>query len=307
MFGDLFLRSFVLPALLFCIPGAFAQQTPALQLSQTAKISWPLASPVSFEPTVATLPPIAAPADADLPDDPDVAFQHTASAATADSSSSAQTQTPTQTGSQATTPPPATPLPPPQPKRILGMMPNYRAVSAGVRPVPPTPKEAFVMASQNAFDYSAFVFVGLTSLAAEASNTHPVLGKGIPGFWGYYWRGFIDKADGDYWVDFILPTAFHEDERYYAKGRGNVFKRAVYAASQVIITPDYNGHNTINGAELLGRGIAQAVSVSYYPGVDATFSNVATKYGYSLLRDAATNVFRELWPDFSVRVLHRQP
>ncbi len=298
-----------MPALLCCIPGAFAQQTPALQLSQSASISWPVASRVSFEPTVATPvaapASVAAPADADLPDDPDVAFQHTASAATEDSSSSAQAQT--QTGGQAVTPQPTAPLPPPQPKRILGMMPNYRAVSAGVRPVPPTPKEAFVMASQNAFDYSAFVFVGLTSLSAEASNTHPELGKGIPGFWGYYWRGFIDKADGDYWVDFILPTAFHEDERYYAKGRGNVLKRAVYAVSQVIITPDYNGHNTINGAELLGRGVAQAISVSYYPGADATFSNVAAKYGYSLLRDAATNVFRELWPDFSVRVLHRQP
>ena len=162
-------------------------------------------------------------------------------------------------------------------------------------------------ATYNAFDYSDFVFVGLTSLIAEGTNTHPVFGKGVPAYWSYYWRGFIDKADGDYWVDFILPTAFHEDERYYAKGRGNVLKRAIYAASQVIITPDYNGHNTINGAELLGRGIAQAISVSYYPHQYATFSDVASKYGYALLRDAGMNVFRELWPDFSVRVLHRQP
>ncbi len=296
-------------ALLFCIPGAFAQQTPALQLEQAARVSWPVAELVSFKPTVAaevaTPTPAAASAAADLPDDPDVALQPRASAATADVSSSAQSQSPT--GSQAATPQPAEPLPPPQPKRILGMMPNYRAVSAGVIPPPPTPKEAFMDATYNAFDYSDFVFVGLTSLMAEGTNTHPVFGKGVPGYWSYYWRGFIDKADGDYWVDFILPTAFHEDERYYAKGRGNVLQRAIYAASQVIITPDYNGHNTINGAELLGRGIAQAISVSYYPTQYATVSDVASKYGYALLRDAGMNVFRELWPDFSVRVLHRQP
>lgn len=306
-FGDSFLRSLLLPALLCCIPGAFAQQTPALQLSQSASISWPVASRVSFEPTVAT--PVAAPAsvaspaDADLPDDPDVAFQHTTSTQTGESSSTPAAQIQSQTA----LPPPTQPLPPPQPKRILGMMPNYRAVSAGVIPPPPTAKEAFMDATYNAFDYSDFVFVGLTSLIAEGTNTHPVFGKGVPAYWSYYWRGFIDKADGDYWVDFILPTAFHEDERYYARGKGGVLRRAIYAASEVIITPDYNGHNTINGAELLGRGVAQAISVSYYPSQYATFNDVASKYGYALLRDAGMNVFRELWPDFSVHVLHRQP
>lgn len=56
-----------------------------------------------------------------------------------------------------------------QPKRILGIMPNYRAVSAGALPPPPTPKQAFILATQNSFDYSAFVFVGITSLLADVS------------------------------------------------------------------------------------------------------------------------------------------
>ena len=54
-----------------------------------------------------------------------------------------------------------------QPKRILGIMPNYRAVSAGAIPPPPTPKQAFKIATQNSFDYSALIFVGITSLMAE--------------------------------------------------------------------------------------------------------------------------------------------
>jgi hypothetical protein len=44
------------------------------------------------------------------------------------------------------------PLPPGQPKRILGLMPNYRAVSAGTIPPPPTPKQAFKIATRNSFD-----------------------------------------------------------------------------------------------------------------------------------------------------------
>ena len=63
-----------------------------------------------------------------------------------------------------------------QPKRILGIMPNYRAVSAAAIPPPPTPKEAFKIATQNSFDYSSFIFVGITSAIAEGNNAHPALG-----------------------------------------------------------------------------------------------------------------------------------
>ncbi|MGC2171141.1 MAG: hypothetical protein WA555_19255, partial [Candidatus Sulfotelmatobacter sp.] len=51
--------------------------------------------------------------------------------------------------------PPAQNTPPPQPKRILGVMPNFRAVSAGAIAPPPTPKQAFVIATKNSFDYSS--------------------------------------------------------------------------------------------------------------------------------------------------------
>jgi hypothetical protein len=102
-----------------------------------------------------------------------------------------------------------------QPKRILGVMPNYRAVSAGAIPPPPAPKEAFLIATDNSFDYSAFIFVGITSLLAEGTNTHPQLGKGPAGFGRYYWRGFLDKTTGSYMVDFAMPTLLHEDERYF--------------------------------------------------------------------------------------------
>lgn len=195
--------------------------------------------------------------------------------------------------------------PPPQPRRILGIMPNYRAVSAGEIPPPPTPREAFGIATQNSFDYSAFIFVGITSLLAEGENAHPQLGKGIPGFWGYSWRGFTDKTDGNYWVDWIMPTIFHQDERYFAMGEGPIAKRGVYAATRILITPDYHGRNSFNASEILGRGIAQAISLTYYPSKTQTPSGFADKYAYALMRDALTNVFREYWPDIDSHVIHR--
>lgn len=194
-----------------------------------------------------------------------------------------------------------------QPKRILGIMPNYRAVSAGAIPPPPTPKEAFKIATQNSFDYSSFIFVGITSAIAEGNNAHPELGKGMGGFGQYYWRGFVDKTDGNYMVIFLMPTIFHQDERYYSMGEGPFLKRAVYAASRVLITPNYQGKNGFNTSEILGRGVAQGISASYYPAGDRSFGDIASKYAWAIGRDALTNVFREFWPDIATHVLHRHP
>ncbi len=197
------------------------------------------------------------------------------------------------------------PKPLPEPKRILGMMPNYRAVSAGVLPPPPSSKQAFIIASQNSFDYSSFVFVGITSLMAEGTESHPSLGKGVGGFWGYTWRGFVDKTDGNYWVIWLLPSIVHQDERYYAKGQGPIKSRVWYAATRIFITPNYKGKNVFNSAEIFGRGISQSISLTYYPAADQSVGPFMEKFGYALGRDALTNVFREVWPDVDAHVLHR--
>lgn len=228
-------------------------------------------------------------------------------AAFADPQNPSSGQTSSTTAQGQTSQPPAVPVSKQQPKRILGVMPNYRAVSAGAIPPPPTPKQAFKIATQNSFDYSSFVFVGITSLLAETSDAHPQLGTGITGYGRYYWRGFVDKTDGNYLVIFALPTIFHQDERYFAKGEGNWFKRMVYAASRVVITPDYHGHNSFNASEIVGRGMAQAISISYYPSHDRTLGALSEKYGFAIGRDALTNVFREFWPDIATHVLHRHP
>ena len=193
----------------------------------------------------------------------------------------------------------------PQPKRILGVMPNYRAVSAGVLPPPPTSREAFMIATEDSFDYSAFVFVGITSLMAKGADTWPQLGKGPDGLWDYYWRGFLDKTDGNYWVFWAMPTVLHQDERYYAMGEGHIVRRGVYAATRVLITPNYHGKNTFNTSEIVGRAASQAISLTYYPSGVQTASAYTSKFAFAIGRDALTNVFREFWPDIDSRLLHR--
>ena len=83
--------------------------------------------------------------------------------------------------------------------------------------------------------------------------------------------------------------------------------RHTYSASRILLTPSYHGHNSFNISEILGRGIAQGISITYYPSQTRTPGAIAQKYGYALGRDALTNIFREFWPDIAVHVLHRRP
>ena len=192
------------------------------------------------------------------------------------------------------------------PKGFFGMMSSDRVVNAGETPPPPTPSLAFKIATHGSFDYSSFALTGVTSLLAEGLNTNPQLGKGVAGFGRYYWRGTLDKAQGNYLVIFALPTIFHQDERYFVRGRGSILDRGVFASTRVLIAPDYHGRNVFNTSEVLGRGISEGISTSYYPSEDRTLRSVAGKYAFALGRDAAVNIFREFWPDVAAHLLHRQ-
>ena len=90
-------------------------------------------------------------------------------------------------------------------------------------------------------------------------------------------------------------------------GEGGFWKRSTYAATRIFVARNYEGNNTFNTSEVLGRGIAQAISISYYPSSSTTGEKIAEKYAYALGRDALTNVFREFWPDIATHVLHRHP
>lgn len=193
---------------------------------------------------------------------------------------------------------------PPPERRVLGLMPNFRTVPPGAHPPPPTPAQALKMATRSSFDYSAFLFAAITSAVAEVGNPNPQIGTNPADYWGYYWRGFLDKTDGNYLVMFALPAVFHQDERYYSMGSGSIWKRTLYAATRVFVTPNYHGRNSLNFSELLGRAAATRISTTYYPRQDRRAGELATRYGYAIMRDSLTNIFVEFWPDIATHVLH---
>lgn len=193
-----------------------------------------------------------------------------------------------------------------QPKRILGFMPNFRSVSGGSKPHPPGWRYNFTIATRQATDYSSFIFLSITSLTAEGMNMHPSLGKGIPGSWAYGWRGFLDKTDNTYLSAGLLPSILHEDTRFYALGTGHSIPiRALYVISRQGVARTYGGRQTPNIAGLGGKVLTQIVSRTYYPPGAITFPVLATKFGYSAMRDIAITSIREFYPDAAAHFIRK--
>lgn len=195
---------------------------------------------------------------------------------------------------------------PEQTKRILGIFPNFRAVSTQTHLPAQSAKEKFVTASQDSFDYSAFVLPVLLAGYGQATNQTPEFHQGAAGFGRYFWHSFADQTDENYWVEFIVPAVTHEDTRFYTLGRsgGGVFKRAGYALSRAVITRSDAGNSTFNFGEVVGAGAAAGISSLYYPSRERSVSNTTDLWLTNIGIDSVTFVLREFWPDINQALFH---
>jgi hypothetical protein len=193
-----------------------------------------------------------------------------------------------------------------QTKRILGIIPNFRAVSTTTKLPPQTPKEKFLTATQDSFDYSALFVPAILAGYGQATNATPEFHQGAAGYARYYWHNFVDQAIENYMVEAIGPIITHQDNRYYTLGHGGFLKRTGYALSRVVITRNDAGNNTFNSSEVIGAGAAAGISNLYYPSRERTFSNTASKWGINVGVDGAAFVLKEFWPDINRAIFHRE-
>jgi hypothetical protein len=193
-----------------------------------------------------------------------------------------------------------------QTKRILGIIPNFRAVSANVHLPPQSVKEKFITASQDSFDYSSVLLPVVIAGYNQLTNATPEFHQGAAGYGRYFWHAYVDQTSENYFVEFIVPVATREDTRYYTLGSGGFFKRAGYSLSRAIITRNDAGNDTFNISEVVGAGAAAGISNLYYPQRERTFGNTADKWGQNVGIDAATFMFKEFWPDINHALFHGQ-
>jgi hypothetical protein len=184
-----------------------------------------------------------------------------------------------------------------QPKRILWIVPNYRAVSANTQLPPLNFKSELWLATQDTFDYSDFIFVGALAGIDMGGKSQPTFGQGAEGFGKYYWHVFLDGTIENYMTEAIVPVATKEDPRYYTLGKGGFVKRTGYAVSRLFITRTNSGSSTFNLSEVVGAGAAAGIGNAYYPAQNNQWVKTYQRWAAQVGLDGLFNVLKEFWPD----------
>lgn len=220
--------------------------------------------------------------------------------------SDADSQSPSASNAPASQSVPADSSSATQTKRILGLIPNFRAVSADTKLPPQTIKDKFLDATEDSFDYSSIFLPAAIAGYSMARDSVPEFHQGGAGYARYLWHSAVDQTSENYLVEFIFPVVTREDTRYYTLGHGGFMRRTGYALSRAVITRSDSGAEVFNISEIFGAGSAAGLSNLYYPQSQRSFSSTASQWGLDVGVDAASFVFREFWPDINRKFFHSQ-
>ena len=193
-----------------------------------------------------------------------------------------------------------------QTKRMLWVVPNFAAVSAGEQLPPLTAHDKFVLATKDSVDYSGFTWSAILAAQSYALNSDPELGRGAAGYGRYYWRTFADGVSGAYFTEAIVPSLTHEDPRYFTKGQGGFFPRLGYALSRVALTKTDSGGTSFNWSEVAGNVAVAALSNAYYPPQERGLNQTLRDWGAQIESAALNNIAKEFWPDIRHKVLRQK-
>jgi hypothetical protein len=79
-------------------------------------------------------------------------------------------------------------------------------------------------------------------------------------------------------------------------GKGSFLHRAWYAGTRVLVTRSDLGKTQFNFSEILGNGMAAAISNAYHPGPRTLGSNLNV-WETQIVWDAVSYEMKEFWPD----------
>ena len=177
-------------------------------------------------------------------------------------------------------------------QRIGGVLPNFYSTYDWNAP-PMQAKQKFQLSIRSIFDPVSFLAVAGIAGAEQYKNVFPAYGGGIEGYGKRYGAAFANHVSGSLLGRAVYPSIFHQDPRYFYKGKGSIRSRALYAITAAVIARSDDGRWEPNYSRVLGNFSAAAISNLYYPASDRGASLVILNGLAGTGADAVSNLIRE--------------
>lgn len=155
---------------------------------------------------------------------------------------------------------------------------------------------------------SPLTFAGgsFNAVFSQVTKTDPQYGVGRKALAERFGASLADIASQNFFGDFVVASAFHEDPRYFRMGRGHGFwMRVGYAISRAVVIRRDDVGNTFNFDNVLGSAASTVFSNLYYPPASRTGKGMLMHWGIDVADNGFVNLAPEFWLDFRDKVLRR--
>jgi hypothetical protein len=192
--------------------------------------------------------------------------------------------------------------------RILGVIPNYQTVSNPAQNVTPlSVKQKFELFLKETGDPFTILSGAAGAALSQADNDDPKYGQGSGPYAQRFGAAVADITTQNFFSDAVLASLLHEDPRYFRRGKEFRFwNRLGYALSRVAITQTDTRKPIFNYANIGGIALGIGLSNSYYPNRSVNGTEVAARFGTSLVASALSNILPEFWPDIRQKFFHHK-
>ena len=177
-------------------------------------------------------------------------------------------------------------------QRVGSIIPNFYSTYDWNAP-PMEAKQKFKLSIRSIIDPVSFLTVAGIAGAEQYKNIFPAYGGGIEGYGKRYGAALANHVSGNLLGRAVYPSIFHQDPRYFYKGKGSIRSRALYAISAAVIARGDDGRWKPNYSRGLGNLSAAAISNLYYPASDRGASLVVFNGLAGTGADAVSNLIRE--------------
>lgn len=177
-------------------------------------------------------------------------------------------------------------------QRIGGVLPNFYSSYDWNAP-PMEAKQKFQLSLRAIVDPVGFLTIAGLAGAEQYENVFPEYGPGIEGYGKRYGAALANHVSGTLLGKALYPSIFHQDPRYFYKGKGSIVSRTLYAIAAAVIARGDNGHWQPNYSQLFGNFTGAALSNLYYPATNRGASLVLVNGLEDTGADAVSNIFRE--------------
>lgn len=177
-------------------------------------------------------------------------------------------------------------------QRIGGFIPNFYSTYDWDAP-PMGAKQKFQLSLRSIIDPVSFLTTAGIAGAEQYKGIFPAYGSGIEGYGKRYGAALANHVSSTLLGRAVYPSIFHQDPRYFYKGKGSTRSRTLYALSAAVITRSDEGRWQPNYSRVLGHFSAAAISNLYYPETDRGARLVLLNGLATTAADAVGNLLRE--------------